>query len=43
MLSVQMIPPFSAIPHFTFGTWSAKMSPDHAMLAARSPVASGWA
>src|SRR5215510_877874 len=40
MLSVKRMPPDFAIPHFTFGSLSRKMSPDHAMLAARSPFAS---
>src|SRR4029078_1273028 len=45
MLSVQMIPPLVGSAHFRFGfdesSW--KMSPDHAIAAARSPCDSGWA
>ncbi len=41
MLSVQMIPPALGITHFSFGSPRFTMSPDQAMLAARSPLWSG--
>ena len=41
MLSVQMIPPLGGTTQWSFGLTRLAMSPDHAIVAARSPRARG--